>query len=472
MRTNPYFISNIFTVDVLQLADFEDLYYATCAKLKELLQRINILLTNGFKAFHDEYFTYHCDRLDMLGPIAAGSFQALLFAFESILYDGDVTAILNRGVVQKQIHNIQDNRRDECSSAQVSAPHDVRCYYDHRGGLPNSMPHITSYHQSNSKQPSYQVDDIKGLQDTQNVSCSIIFGSLAEKYRPTYIKAGLEGSCIKREPTPDTPYCSVQEKRTTSAYISPYNLEERAKKLNAPGGPDMPCICDPDCICVPVCASDPTQNCLCEENRLFVPVTQGMDIDELDVPDLVRRNRRCSQSSTASANSAATNTETLLNQFSQITVDSDDSTPYMTVSEGTREALEGKADHSSNDKGVLRTTGPDHGPTLPDLGIWNDHDPRMLDAILATYREALRQPFSKPCAFPPKRSNVAQRLFSGNLDDKAVKNKTSLGSSQAMRIATPSESGRRVSKNSTKRSLADVSFTSLKLSLRRNSRLH
>ena len=70
-------------------------------------------------------------------------------------------------------------------------------------------------------------------------------------------------------------------------YISPYNLEERVKRLDRPGLPAMPCICDPECICADLCAGDPTLNCLCEENGLFCRVTEGWDIDELDVPDRV-----------------------------------------------------------------------------------------------------------------------------------------------------------------------------------------
>ncbi len=69
-------------------------------------------------------------------------------------------------------------------------------------------------------------------------------------------------------------------------YISPYNLDERMKRLDRPGLPEKPCICDPECMCADLCADDLTQNCLCEENGLFCLVTEGWDIDDLDVPDL------------------------------------------------------------------------------------------------------------------------------------------------------------------------------------------
>ncbi len=58
------------------------------------------------------------------------------------------------------------------------------------------------------------------------------------------------------------------------------------KRLDRPGLPEMPCICDPECMCADLCAGDLTQNCLCEENGLFCRVTEGWDIDDLDVSDL------------------------------------------------------------------------------------------------------------------------------------------------------------------------------------------
>ena len=97
-------------------------------------------------------------------------------------------------------------------------------------------------------------------------------------------------------------------------YVSPYNLEERAKKLNNPDGPEKPCICDEDCICAALCASDPTQNCLCEENSLFVRVTEGMDIDDLDVPDLVRRRSQTSVSTRSSETTTARLDESLIEE--------------------------------------------------------------------------------------------------------------------------------------------------------------
>lgn len=75
-------------------------------------------------------------------------------------------------------------------------------------------------------------------------------------------------------------------------YISPYNLNERAKIWTKPGVAEKPCICDSDCLCYSLCQTDLTQNCLCEDNPSFVRVTEGASIDDLDVPDLVRLRKK------------------------------------------------------------------------------------------------------------------------------------------------------------------------------------
>lgn len=95
----------------------------------------------------------------------------------------------------------------------------------------------------------------RALQDTTSMGYSITFGSLAEIYGPIVLTAESKGASIKREATPDAP--KIDEKpHVIPEYISPYNLEERAKKLNIPRDPEMPCLCDPDYICATVCASD------------------------------------------------------------------------------------------------------------------------------------------------------------------------------------------------------------------------
>ena len=296
------------------LGELEDLYYATCAKLKERLDDVNIRLSNGFIRPEDNYFTYNSKGCGIIDPVTAGEWKATLLAHAAFLYDPLVEGIMSRAVFLKH------KRAKEAESAQ-------------------RLP-------LNGKFP--------GLRDVRNMSSGMIFGGLSEKYRITVHQEELEkeqaaqfrkarlparrqhtlsekegrdrisGATIpivhsynnqdkaarvnkKSDSTRATTQYSNDQHEATPGYelndsevlkaqqydesadppqryISPYNLDERAKKLNQPGGPEMPCICDPECMCAPLCASDPAQNCFCEENALFCRVTEGMDIDDLSYP--------------------------------------------------------------------------------------------------------------------------------------------------------------------------------------------
>jgi len=295
------------------LGELEDLYYATCAKLKERLDDIEIRLSNGFIRPEDDYFVYKSEGFGVTEPVTAGDWKSTLLAHAAFLYDPLVEGIMNRAVFLKH------KRVKEAETAE-------------------RLP-------LNGKFP--------GLRDVRNMSSGMIFGSLSEKYRITVQQEELEkaqaaqlrdttlratakqlpsgkvmGDRVSAVTIPlvysndakdqarrvnkqgnsnkakalncddygvvrgDKSYHSEMPKapkyeqmaNAPQRYISPSNLDERAKKLNQPGGPEMPCICDPECMCVPLCASDPTQNCFCEENALFCRVTEGMDIADLSYP--------------------------------------------------------------------------------------------------------------------------------------------------------------------------------------------
>lgn len=295
------------------LGELEDLYYATCAKLKERLDDVEIRLSNGFIRPEDDYFVYKSEGFGITDPVIAGAWKSTLLAHAAFLYDPLVEGIMNRAVFLKH------KRVKEAETAE-------------------RLP-------LNGKFP--------GLRDVRNMSSGMIFGSLFEKYWITVQKEEFEkaqaaqlrettlraiakqlpcgeatgdrvsavtiplvhsndskdkarrvnkqgnsnkakalncedyevvrGNKSYHNEMPQTPKYEKMA-NTPQRYISPYNLDERAKKLNQPGGPEMPCICDPECMCVSLCASDPTQNCFCEENALFCRVTEGMDIDDLSYP--------------------------------------------------------------------------------------------------------------------------------------------------------------------------------------------
>ena len=453
LRSEDLFVSYPYNINMPDLGELEDLYYATCAKLKELLQGIDILLTNGFKGVCDTYFAYQNEPLSSLGPISIGAFKHSLLIQESILYSSELLGLLNRGVFEKNSRTIKRDRL-----------------------------HQTSYQES--EQTSGLLAEVQGLQDKGNMSCGMVFGELAEKYRTMAMSAELEGSSIDRKPTPKAPQ-AFQETIPTREYISPYNLNERAKKLNVSGGPEMPCICDPECICAPLCASDPTQNCLCEENGLFVRVTEGMDIDDLDVPDLVRRKSEPSEAS----ESRATSPDSIDRPASEWSIQSATYTDAVTSSidhypirnEFENRIHEQKTQASDN----VAVPGPTCNAANPlddvlsmrdilrlseetDGLCWQDRLSMPLLRMSDFTPHQLRQPFSKQCDHPPRRQSVRERLFKTKTSIVAA-HKKSAAIDQATQCHDANGNTSKVVKQPNKRSLADISFTGLRFTRRQGS---
>lgn len=324
--------------------------------------------------------------------------------------------------------------------------------------------------------------EVKGLQDKNTMSCGMVFGELAEKYRPMIIDAEMEGSMIDRKSTPEAPQ-AFHEEVLTRDYISPYNLNERAKKLNVPGGPEMPCICDPECICAPLCASEPTQNCLCEENGLFVRVTEGMDIDDLDVPDLVRLKRQPSQASESSAASLNTiggpSPQWYLKPASYANTVHPFYDQHRLMDDVEKQIREQEIRASDN----VAVTDPmsDTASQIDDVlsmsDIFDSHEKnngffwqdrlRMPPFRLSDFTpDELRQPFSKQCDHPPKPHSVAERLFKTRNSSMGARKDHSA-------VDQPTEGHNvnggtsKIVKQANKRSLADISFTGLRFTRRR-----
>lgn len=464
---------------MLDLGELEDLYYATCAKLKELFQRVDILLTNGFKVVDDTYFAYPNEPLCSLGPISIGAFRDSLLIHERILYSNELQSLLDKGVVEKNSRGVKHSWHQEVSPGEIAMQHGIQC-----GNWEGTEKQINI--------PSHDVEqtsgwgaEVEGLQDKSNMSCGMVFGELAEMYRPIAMNAELEGPMIDRKSTPEAPQ-AFQEEVLTQKYISPYNLNERAKKLNVPGGPEMPCICDPECICAPLCASDPTQNCLCEENGLFVRVTEGMNIDDLDVPDLVRRTRRLSEtseSSTASFNTidgsssqwpiypaAYDDVVTPFDEYHQVT---DDVKKHMRKQETQAwdsVAVQGSMlDTASHHDDVLSMRDIVASPERNDGLFWQDRLSMPQWRMSDFTNEELRQPFSKQCDHPPKRESVAERLFKTKTSSSAAHKKHSAMDQPTQGHNSNGSTAVKVVKQANKRSFADISFTGLRFTRRRAS---
>ena len=450
IRTSSFFSSVPFDITIFDLGEFEDLYYATCAKLKELLQEIEIHITNGFKHPYESYFTYHCPRYGNLDPIRVGEFRASLLIYESILYSKELTEVLNKGIVKKSMRKNRTDSQRQSNSAQ--------------GAIDSNTEQIQSHHGVFQMSLGWG-SNIGGLQDTRNMSCSMICASLAEKYRPIVADDGSLGISIKRQTTPDVPQ-AFEVAQSNQVYISPYNLEERFKKLNATGGSQMPCICDPECICAAVCASDLTQNCLCEENGLFTRVTQGVDIDDLDVPDLVRRSRQGSETSGSNVMSLLSESHTLLPLpnpvFHSAGVDNMSYDHCLAIDKVKQQIRELQRE-MHNDAEMTDATLMDS--ILPvsyasEDAFWEIHGiiPPRISSI--SYRDTLRQSCSKEYDYSPRRASLAQRLFSSRRNGAVAGKKT------------PSGQARKAFKQMSKKPFADTSFASLKFALRRDTQTY
>lgn len=452
MRSDLCSASPPFNITIFNLSTFEDLYYAAVAKLKDLLQGVEILLANGFKAPHDPHFKYGSLPLMCLGPITVGDFRAFLLAQHSLIFNEELVRYLDKSILMKSI-------RDKNYDSQLSTD-------------PSGMP-----------------ERARWLPDVSNMSCGMIFGELAEKYRHMLVDTISGEARNNRESTPYAPRV-LQEEAPMPQYVSPYNLNERAKKLNTPGGPDMPCICDPECICALLCAGEPTRNCLCEENGLFTRVTEGMDIDDLDVPDLVRQEDHGADSSENVAASSPFTAVTSAqwsaymaawdpalapnNDLQNIEIDDlrhqrreqrTQAINDLEVSEITPTSAH-PFDHYLSAESIARSS------VAGEYQLWDSFPvtPRRVSSL--SYRDTLRQPFSKQCDTPPKRirnhSSVAQRFFKAGSGRKVDKRRSvaEQGISSARSCSEITEEGY---ERGMKRKLTDVSFPSWKRSLKRES---
>ena len=464
---------------MLGLGELEDLYYAACAKLKELLQGVDILLTNGFREAHDTYFAYHNEPLHVLGPISIGIFKHSLLIHQSILYSRELRGFLNRGVIEKNSRGSKFRRYHEVGPWYGGTQHGTQ------SGISEGTGNHLSIKPQELKQLSGWRAEVEGLQDNSNMSCGMVFGELAEKYRPLAMSAEIEASTINSKSTPKAPQ-AFQEDLLTRRYISPYNLDERAKKLNVPGGPEMPCICDPECICAPLCASEPTENCLCEENGLFVRVTEGMDIDDLDVPDLVRYNRHVSKASGSSAASLNSSDELPSQWPIPVPVDIDTVTPstdqYPILHEVEKQIRDQKTQASDNvavpGARIDTASSFDNVLSMSDIldlaeendGLfWQNRLSMPLLRMSDFTQHELTQPFAKQCDHPPKRQSVTERIFKTKTSSVAA-HKNKAANDQPTQGHTTNDRFSKIVKQKDKRSLADISFTGLRFTRRGGSR--
>ena len=409
-----HFKSLPYDISQNDLGLFEDLYYAACAELKDLLQQADTFLNNGFKQLDDVHFQFRSNQLRSIGPVEWGQSRALLLKQQNLLMGEELVRPLNGGIRAQRAYQAPQLTQNEQKKFTSSC--------QHRGLYASDYTH-TSRADSCSGSATNNTTCVR---DVVSMSSGMISAFLTEKHRR--FGTNFDTNLIEDHGSIPSPTPSPTLSAHPAPYISPYNLDERARRLNAPEGPEFPCICDPECICAPLCASDPTQNCLCEENGLFVRVTGGMNIDDLDVPDLVRRPDPLTDSSdngsesnyeTSSSVSVVDDCET---SDSESDVDSFDWTTGFHHQRIRQSAnISGDFDFSGSQKASMTHRGDTlHGPVAqPRYNAVHLQMASELNFPLlppAAYRpEDLRRPISEACDTPPRRprSIVARRLFGG-----------------------------------------------------------
>ena len=427
------------------------------------------MIANNFKQPSDGFFEFNCIPLASLGLIKLGEFKACLLAQQSLLYAKQITQLLDSAIVSRSLLQKKRQLMQKCIDSNMTWQIDK---FEQRANAVGAA----AYKGADNRRlgPNIQrlgsLESIDHLHDITKMSSGMIFAQLAEKYRSAAARrVSSTDSYVSTDGHRFFPYAAPKQ------YVSPYNLDERAKRLDDPARPDLPCICDPECICAPLCAGEPYRNCLCEENGLFARVTEGMDIDDLDVPDLKRRKRQSSNGSNASMNSPHQQIEpsafdplvrgTVLDPlFDERTVAQEITSQGHELRAQVNDNLDLDDFTSYNktqlDDSLCSADTDDHsvcGTSLYyDLRIYALSE-KASDAL----REALARPFTEQCNTPPKRPNIrtglTERLFRGPGDTKLGARRMSV-SAGLMRGA----SANGAAQQGRKRSLADVSLPSLK----------
>ena len=254
-------------ITLLDLGELEDLYYAACGKLKDLLGIVNILLSNGFKTLGDPYFTYRSRGYDCGHPTTLNDFKNTLITLETVLYDPSMTEPLNRAVLRK-------NRRFLHSTALSSPP---------RGSVSLSNEFLCDRERGRQIDEEGRQDKKRwltengGLQDIRNRPSAMIFGELAEKYQTVIGEAQLDrqrqsnAQSLERARFHRHAAFNALSGENDATVMETNATTSRLKKA---------CVCDSECVCIQFCEAEPQRNCFCQEHALFGQETKDLDIED------------------------------------------------------------------------------------------------------------------------------------------------------------------------------------------------
>ncbi|KAI9817772.1 MAG: hypothetical protein M1827_000891 [Pycnora praestabilis] len=240
-----------------ELADFESLYMAIIAKLKEIIGDIDIRKKNKFLS---DDVILHNQGLDFKTPaeIRVGDFLASLHTKLDLLESKEVRELLRNAIKMRYIFRqrglillghdpakilAEDATVIEAKNKEVGKPVSNEEW--------EKAPDLMNHHKMNS---------------------AMIMGSLWERYRAELAEektsreeraTALETKAHRERALNDlcgTPQVEVKE--TENQKTKP----EVVKKAG------LPCACDSECLCVPLCEAEPGQNCICKVH----PTIQGL----------------------------------------------------------------------------------------------------------------------------------------------------------------------------------------------------
>ena len=257
-------------ITLLDLGDLEDLYYAACGKLKDLLGMVNILLSNGFKVLSDPYFTYCSHGYDRTSPVSLSDFKNTLITLETALYDPTMIKTLNEGVLKKNgqlSQNEDESSKNQSSKALYGV---IRCQEN-----PGHQ-----FNRNSIRDAKHGVAEPHGLQDMRNVAPGIVFGELSEKYRFIAEKEQLD--LQRRNEIKAHQQSTIDKETALPAFTGKGVIEAQNSETSKVC---ETCICNWECICRKLCEAEPKRHCPCQREDVSDDETCGVDMENLiDTP--------------------------------------------------------------------------------------------------------------------------------------------------------------------------------------------
>lgn len=177
-----FYIYRIWTRrDGWGFAQYEDLYHATCAKLRDMMSIVNSLLTNGFTKNSTMIRNMSIGPKDPV-DMSVGDLQGMLHRwYYKMLLNDDVLGALNFAVREKRLRPLIEKDMADRNIHTSDKENYIRAYVR------------ATFDQSTS---------VEGLEDQSGMPVCLVFAALAEKYRPILLKEAKGENPLDHEAIP------------------------------------------------------------------------------------------------------------------------------------------------------------------------------------------------------------------------------------------------------------------------------